>query len=67
MQLIAEYGFNMESIKSRPLHNQPWQYYFYVELAGAVADEKTTELLDELSKQCESLKLLGAFHSRKGN
>ena len=66
MQLIAEYGFNMESIKSRPLHNQPWQYYFYVVLDGDIADTHTADLLRALEKQCEKVKLLGAFDARKG-
>ncbi|MXQ72682.1 bifunctional chorismate mutase/prephenate dehydratase [Clostridiaceae bacterium DONG20-135] len=66
MQLIAEYGFNMESIKSRPLHDQPWQYYFYVELDGNIADPHTADLLRALEKQCEKVKLLGAFNARKG-
>ena len=32
MQLMAKYGMNLESIKSRSLHDQPWAYYFYCEI-----------------------------------
>ena len=28
MQLIGAMGFNLECIKSRPMPNVPWEYYF---------------------------------------
>ena len=61
MQIIGEYGYNLESIKSRPLHNLPWQYYFYVEIVGSLKDEKTAALLAELRNNCKDLKVLGAY------
>ena len=61
MRIIGEMGFNLESIKSRPLHNVPWQYYFYVEIIGSLRDEKSVRLLDELKQHCRSLKVLGTY------
>lgn len=61
MQVIGNMGFNMESIKSRPLYNLAWQYYFYVEIVGDLKDAKTTELLEKLKENCKELKVLGAY------
>jgi chorismate mutase/prephenate dehydratase len=61
MSLVGDMGFNMESIKSRPAKNLPWQYYFYVEIEGSLQDEKTKELLQKLKNNCDSLKILGSY------
>lgn len=61
MSLIGDMGFNMESIKSRPMKDLPWQYYFYVEIEGSLADEKTQQLLSLLKTNCDTLKILGSY------
>lgn len=61
MSLIGDMGFNMESIKSRPLRDLPWQYYFYVEIEGNVADAAAQELLTKLKTNCHTLKVLGNY------
>lgn len=62
MQVIATYGFNMESIRSRSVHNVPWQYYFYVEIVGDAESDKAKEMLGKIRENCAELKLLGAYH-----
>ena len=64
MQVIGDLGFNLESIKSRPLHNLPWQYYFYVEIVGDLRDDKSKELLALLEKHCQKLKVLGVYSKK---
>lgn len=61
MSLIGDMGFNMESIKSRPIKDLPWQYYFYVEIEGNLADERTQQLLAKLKVNCDTLKILGSY------
>ncbi len=61
MSLIGDLGFNMESIKSRPIKDLPWQYYFYVEIEGSLQDEATKALLQKLKTSCDSLKILGSY------
>jgi chorismate mutase/prephenate dehydratase len=51
----------MESIKSRPLPHVPFDYYFYVELVGDPAAEKTAALLRELNHVCRTVRLLGVY------
>lgn len=61
MNLIASYGFNMESIKSRAIPNKQWSYYFHVEIAGSLQDNKTQEMLVALKAICIDVKILGSY------
>lgn len=56
---IAAEGFNMESIKSRPIPQKTWQYYFYAELVGEGGDAEA--LLAALRPVCLTVRLLGVF------
>ena len=62
-QIIGERGFNMETIKSRPLPHVQFEYYFYVQLvcpADAAADD-CAKLVHELENVCRTVRILGVF------
>ena len=61
MEVIADYGFNMESIKSRSIKNKPWAYYFYVEIEGNLKEEQAKSLVEDMRVACEDVKILGAY------
>ena len=61
IQVIGASGFNMESIKSRPMPHVPFEYYFYVELVGDAAAGETAALLRELDRTCRTVRLLGVY------
>ncbi len=61
IQKIGETGFNMESIKSRPMPHVPFEYYFYAELVGSPADAGTQTLLSALNEICRTVRLLGVY------
>lgn len=61
MQLIANKGFNMESIKSRSLQDRSWEYYFYVEVVGDCESLEGKELLKSMEETCMRFKLLGSY------
>ena len=61
MQIIGSYGFNMESIKSKSMHDLAWQYYFYVEIVGDVSSNKAKLMLKDLDKICKKFKVLGVY------
>lgn len=61
MQVIASKGYNMQSIRSRSLHKEPWKYYFYVAMDGSLQDSKTQELLAEIGTHCEEYKVIGSY------
>lgn len=58
---LGAYGYNMRVLRSRPLKDHPWQYYFYVEAEG---DETTAEgqrMLRQLAAHCDLLKVVGHY------
>ena len=61
IQIIGASGFNMESIKSRPMPHVPFEYYFYVELVGDPTGDETAALLRQLDRTCRTVRLLGVY------
>ena len=59
--IIGGYGYNMTALHSRPMKSCSWQYYFYVEIDGAIENETGRAMLAELKKVCDKLKVAGAF------
>lgn len=66
IRLIGEAGYNLESIKSRPMPGAPWEYYFYAELVGDVNDARSKALLQSLDTVCRTVRLLGVYTRREG-
>ena len=67
VQIISNYGFNLECIKSRPLHNAPWQYYFYIEVVGDLSGAAASSLLTALRSVCMQIKVLGTYTITKAD
>ena len=61
ISIIGQYGYNMTALRSRPLRKHSWQYYFYIEIDGATNTEKGRQMLEELGKVCDQLKVAGSF------
>ena len=61
MDVIGRYGFNLRTIRSRPMKELLWQYYFYVEAEGDVYTEKGDWMMRELGFFCDRLKLVGTY------
>jgi len=49
---FGDSGYNMRSLKSHPVKNIPWQYYFYVEVEGSLKNSQGADLLEKLSHVC---------------
>lgn len=67
MQIVSDCGFNLECIKSRPLKNAPWQYYFYIEVVGDLSGEAASSLLTQLRRFCMQIKVLGTYTIEQSN
>lgn len=61
MSIIANAGYNLESIRSRSIANVPFEYYFYIEVVGSLEDTKTIEMIDQVSKECIEFKIIGSY------
>ncbi len=61
IEIIGKHGFNMRSLRSRPMKELLWQYYFYVEAEGNINTPAGAEMMNELSRYCDRLKSLGTY------
>ncbi|MCR4955209.1 MAG: bifunctional chorismate mutase/prephenate dehydratase [Lachnospiraceae bacterium] len=61
ISVIGDYGYNMRTIRSRPMKDKKWQYFFYTEVEGKVTSGKGKEMLKALEKECEILKMVGSY------
>lgn len=64
LSLVASEGINMESIKSRPMPQVSWEYYFYMELVGN--GEQAHDLGEKLLNVCQSVRILGIYNREDG-
>ena len=63
INVIARHGFNMTSLRSHPLKNKPWQYYFYVEAEGDESSEEGKRMISELQEHCSQIKVVGHYNA----
>ena len=59
--LGGTYGFNMRTLRSRPVKELLWEYYFYLEAEGDVYSERGRQMLKDLEPYCDRIKVVGTF------
>lgn len=63
INIIGRHGYNMTALRSRPMKELLWSYYFYVECEGTLGEKDCRVLMEELSCCCDQLKLAGIYKS----
>jgi chorismate mutase/prephenate dehydratase len=61
LNVIGSYGFNMRTLRSRPMGELLWQYYFYVEAEGDIHSSDGQAMLKRLAVYCDKIKCVGSF------
>ena len=61
ISIIGEHGFNMKVLRSHPMKELAWQYYFYIEAEGSPDGEAGERMLAELAEVCDKLKVVGNY------
>lgn len=61
LNIIGSYGFNMRTLRSRPMGELLWQYYFYVEAEGNIHSSDGENMLKRLAVYCDKVKCVGSF------
>lgn len=61
LNIIGAHGFNMRTLRSRPMQELLWQYYFYVEAEGNIRSYEGKCMLEELNVCCDKIKCIGSF------
>ena len=63
INFISAYDFNMRVLRSRPMKDLPWNYYFYTEVEGNAASDEGVRLIKALSGSCPSMKVVGHYNT----
>ena len=63
--ILAKHSVNMSKIESRPAHDTPWQYLFYIDIAGHRTEDPVKHCLKEVAEQAATFKLLGSYPRAK--
>ena len=61
LNIIGAHGYNMKTLRSRPMKELQWNYYFYIEAEGSIHNANGEMLLRELGAICARLKLIGSY------
>lgn len=66
MKHFAEGNCNLMKLESRPLEGKAWEYFFYIDFIGSIADEATKAILRDIEKESAYFRLLGNYRSEVG-
>lgn len=58
---FRRFRINMTKIESRPSKRKAWEYYFFIDCEGHQNDRKVALALQQLSKHCSQVKVLGSY------
>lgn len=61
LNVLSSYGFNMRALRSRPMKDLAWQYYFYIEAEGDETGQNGADMLRHLALHCDMLKVVGHY------
>lgn len=61
IEAVSSRNINMMSIKSIPILEKPWEYFFYIDISGNLDDENIKEAVEEIEKKSHFFKLLGNY------
>lgn len=63
LNIIGAHGFNMRNLRSRPMKDLLWSYFFFVEADGNINTENGRDMLQELGAVCAKLRLCGTYRT----
>lgn len=58
-------GINLTMIYSRPLKNNPWHYYFFLEFEGSLEQENVERCLAKIPREGYTLRVCGSYPIRR--
>jgi prephenate dehydratase len=63
LRVIAAHGLNMRKLESRPSRERAWEYVFWIDLDGDLADPAMGAALDEVRGVTTMTRILGSYPS----
>jgi chorismate mutase/prephenate dehydratase len=64
LNVLAAHHLNLTKLESRPRPGVPWQYLFYVDFEGNLANPDVEQAMRELAHETAFLRVLGSYPSR---
>jgi chorismate mutase/prephenate dehydratase len=64
LEILSTSGHSLTKLESRPRPGSPFEYLFFVDFEGNVADPRTQQVLDELRAATLGLKVLGSYPAK---
>lgn len=61
LQITTLYGVNLEKIESRPISQENWTYYFYIDFLGNIRDKSVAKVIQEMKVKSKTFRLLGNY------
>jgi len=65
LSVFALRDIDLTKMESRPLRGRPWEYFFYVDFAGSIREERSKKALAHLGEVTNFLRILGCYPSAK--
>ncbi|HEY2523140.1 MAG TPA: bifunctional 3-deoxy-7-phosphoheptulonate synthase/chorismate mutase [Streptosporangiaceae bacterium] len=64
LEILSGSSHSMTKLESRPRPGRPWEYLFFLDFEGNVAEPRTAAALDELRLAAQYLKVLGSYPAK---
>ncbi len=64
LEVLSRSGHSLTKLESRPRPGSPFEYLFFLDFEGNVADPGTRAVVDELRAACLALKVLGSYPAK---
>ena len=59
--ILEEAELNLSYLESLPSRAKPWEYVFFLEMEGHIADERVIVALGQLEELCREVNVLGSY------
>jgi chorismate mutase/prephenate dehydratase len=66
LSFFVKEQINLSKIESRPFRGRPWEYFFFVDIAGHEKDGRVRKVLDKIRTKTIDLKILGSYPENHG-
>jgi chorismate mutase/prephenate dehydratase len=64
LNVLADHHLSMTKLESRPRPHNPWEYLFYVDFEGNLADPRVAEAVRTMAAHTSFLKVFGSYPAR---
>ena len=66
MTVFAVHGINLLKLESRPIVGKSWEYRFFIDLEGSLADERMDGVIHEMAQLAAEFRILGNYRKSEG-